>query len=466
MADILKDISVVAFVPLTESVFTQLKGIKKRRAWVQEKTREFGSLGGTHWAIDSLSIWISGAVAAVAIVSSLSYLATHGLGWSTPPGSLKALLDWNDNHYAMILFVWLLHTILVYTNSITRLLWAVVWLIPTLRDRLGFTNATWHIRQGEKAPAIAITREKRQRIPGDIANSLVSSADNANLALRPVGMSDVEAANVLFFGHIIECAMTENNVRWNGDIWTSFYQALGAVAKLKDHPFAAEAINSFSGASFHQQILMQIDQHRPTGLPAVPQDYQIPSRVDEAQRFLAIQLGGDARELGRGVFGYSYNTYLTRSRKVPQLALEEIRRQFAKLAIMWRLTPKARHPKEFKIPFSRSIAIYLLDQTWLRTDAARLEVEDIYFLNAFDVAESSLVSIAATIIDTAKDTPTKNWRDAQKREATKLSLDWDWYLRYRIDQHVYHLARKAAASGVWRTGDKSIERVAPAAAAA
>jgi hypothetical protein len=460
MTDILKENPVVAVIPLIESILTQFKGIKKRRDWVKEKTREFGPLGATHWAIDSLSIWISIAVAAIATVSSLAFLATNGLGWSAPPEWLKGLLSWNDSHYSIVLFGWLLHTILVYTNGITWLLWGVLWLFPALRDRLGFTNATWHIRQGEKAPAIAITREKRQRIPGDIAISLVTSTDNANLALRPDGMSHIEAANVLFFGHVIECAMTENNIRWNGEVWTAFYEALGAVAKLKDHPFTAEAVNSFSGESFHQQIILRMDQHGPSSLSAFPQDYQIPTRVDEARRFLVNSLGGDARTLGRTAFGHSYTAFLRRSRNVPQFPLEEICRQFAKLAIMWRITPKARYPKDFKIPFSRSMAIYLLDKSWLRTDAARLGVEDIYFLNAFDVAESSLVAGAADIIDTANDSTTKRWRDAQKQVASKLGLNWDWYLRYRIDQHVYHLAR-SVVSAVWRTGDKSIERVGP-----
>jgi hypothetical protein len=463
MADILKEIPAVAAIPLIESILTQFKGIKKRRDWVNEKTRQFGPLGGTHWAIDSLSIWISTAVAVIATVSSLAFLATNGLGWAAPADPLKGLLRWNDNHYSIVLFIWLVHTVLVYTNGITRLLWGIVWLVPAWRDRVGFTNATWHIHQGEKAPAIALAREKQRRIPGDIANSLVTSTDNANLALRPTGLTDVEAGNVLFFGHVIECAMTQNNVRWSGDIWTAFYQALGAVAKLKDHPFAADAITAFSGESFYQQVVMRMDQHRPENLPAIPQDYEIPSRVDAAQHYLASHLEGDARALGRYAFGYSYNSFLRRSRLVPQLALEEIRRQFAKLAIMWRISPKARHPKDFKIPFSRSMAIYLLDQSWIRTDAQRLAVDDIYFLNAFDVAESSLVSVAADIIDNANDAPTKFWREAKIREASKLNLDWDWYLRYRIDQHVYHLARNAV-SAIWRAGDKSIERVGPTAA--
>jgi hypothetical protein len=462
MEEFLKSIPAVAILPLIEGIFTQLKSIKKRRDWVQEKTHAFGFLGGTYWAIDNLSIWISSAVAAAAIISSLAFLATHGMGGSKLPTALKPVLDWNDSHYGLVLLVWLLHMILVHINGITLFLWSVVWLIPPLRNRLGFTNATWHLRQGEKAPAIALTREQHRKIPGEITDSLVSSAANSNLALRPIGMPDVEAANVLFFGHVIECAMTENQVRWNGDIWTAFYQALSAVAKLKDRPFTAEAIRAFSGNSFFQDVVMRLDQNLPTGLPAIPRDYEIPARVDGAQRLLASHFKGDARNLGRRIIGYSYYAYLTRTRKVPQLALEDMRRQFAKLAIMWRITPKAHCPKEFKIPFSRSMAIYLLDKTWVRTDATRLEVDDVYFLNAFDVAESNLVATAADIIDTANDTPTKNWRDAQKREASKLGLDWGWYLRYRIDQHVYHLAR-TATSKVWRTGDKSIEKVTAAA---
>ena len=33
------------------------------------------------------------------------------------------------------------------------------------------------------------------------------------------------------------------------------------------------------------------------------------------------------------------------------------------------------------------------------------------------------------------------WRDAQIALAANLDIDWEWYLFYRIDQHVFHLAR-------------------------
>ena len=78
MADILKENPAVALLPLVESIFTQLKGVKKRREWVREKTTIFGPLGPAHCVVDVLSIWISYAIAAAAILSSLAFLATNG----------------------------------------------------------------------------------------------------------------------------------------------------------------------------------------------------------------------------------------------------------------------------------------------------------------------------------------------------------------------------------------------------
>jgi hypothetical protein len=463
MTDILKENPVVAVAPLLETIFSQFKSVKKRREWVKKKTLAFGPLGGTHWTVGVLSIWISVAVATVAVLSSLAFLATNGMGWEAPDGPLRSVLTWNDAHYSIVLFVWLVHTVLVYPNGLARLLWGAVWLIPSLRSRIGFTNATWHIDQGDVAPAIALAREAHRRVAGEIVTSMVTTGANANLALRPGGLSEEQAANVLFFGHVIEGAMSENGVHWSGEIWTAFYEALGSVAKLPTHPLDPSAVAAFAGTSFYQQVIALLNYHRPASLSPIPNDYDIPARVDESHKYLATTLGGNARILGKGFFGYSYQTLLKRSRNVPGFDREEIRRQFAKLAILWNIWPKARRPAVFKIPFSASIAIYLLDSSWLRTDANRLATDDPYFLNAFDVAESRLVDIGADIVANASDPPTQSWRETQKKNATTQGLDWNWYLRYRIDQHIYHLARTRRSEN-WRKGDRAIERVVPIAA--
>jgi hypothetical protein len=452
-----KDISAV--LPLLAAIFTYYSSVKARADWIREKVRRLGPLGSAHWWIDALPNHILVFVSLIAAASSLAYFGYKLFVLPTDTHTLAKILEVNYDNFYFVFFGWLVFAVIGFFNGIARFFVWLAGLVPKVRSSLGFANASWHIERGDKAFALTWSQASGRALAEGVVSNLATAPPNPNLALRPAEVTDAEAANILYFGHVVEQFYADAPaIKVGATGWTLFYHHMGGVARSPDHPFSVETLRAFTGNSFFYEVLKRyeleaaggsnssgdgagVDSNKDDVAPSLPDSQQLEQSVDAAFGILQERLGCDARRLGRRWFGgYSYATSLRAVDAV--LHREELRRQFAKLAVIWRIWgDRYARPKKFRIPFSRGILVLLLDKRFVQTDADELNLTDERVIACSERCQEQILGLAFDALERTNNPKVVTWRDNQKANASSMRLDWPWYALYRIDQHIYHMGR-------------------------
>lgn len=444
-----------SILPFIAAVFTHYDRVKKRHDWNTKRSRQIGFLGVTHWVIDVLPIWVYYVFAIVSILIG-GLVFSNAILALQPPPPLSGVTAWADSNFEILIVTWLIVTVFFFFNWPAMALAGVGRLIPAVRRQVGYSNAYWHVFLGEEAPAVALARADGNALVDEVVTTLTKGPANRNRAVRPADLEDDEAANILFFGHVIEGVLTDGNHRWQDELWTAFYAALGDVARQPARLMSAASLRQTRTDSFFHQVLIRLTEHLPADTPEMPGLMTSAQRIDGALSTLRTRFGGDARKLGRGLFRSRYQTCLQNARTISQFGSEEICRQFAKLAVIWRIVPEMSYPATFEIPFSRSIAAWLLTKDWILTDSERFSANDQRFVAAYEGAQRQLMGAVAALVESDAGPKTKAWRDTERAFANDRGLDWSWYVQYCIDQQIYHSARLASATLKWKPEGPSI----------
>jgi hypothetical protein len=375
------------------------------------------------------------------MVMSVAYFATQlFVGLKNLP-YIGGSLAWISEYYRYFFVGWLAFVIVVYFQIIEQTVLALLGLSSRCRETVDWANANWHIQiDSPEAPTLAPSQDGLIKMANLVIDDLVSKPPNPNLALRPANVDNAAAANILFFGHVIEGYTTA--VGGPRFPWTPFYEALGQVSRLPNRPFAPESLAKIdcNKASFVDDVLIQINEHVDRDFPKLKNEAQLEQIVTDALRILQTSFGSDARKIARGWFGNSYEALLRNSQQF--FPLEEIRRQFAKLVTLWQVVDHLHRPDIFKVPFSGGIFLLYLNTELLHTESKSFARNDLGVQLCFEDTQHRLMQKVRTLIESSLEHTRLPWYKAEMRLANSRGLDWGWWIFYRTDQHTYHLGRE------------------------
>jgi hypothetical protein len=443
-----------ALLPLLGAIGTYWLAVRDRRQWTRKKSASVGDLGRVYEGVITWPDHLLSIVTVFAVLSSLLYFAYRlfydGLFVSgLPPGALQAVLQVNYDYFLYGLFIWLVVAVTGFFNLLSEGALAIAGAVRRFRHTLGYVNASWRLDYGDSAASVTLGKNA-STLADQLLQTLANAPANDDLALRPAGLTDEEAANVLYFGHVVEEYYTQSGTAHTTP-WTPFYETLGAIAAQDSHPFAAAAIRGMQDSSFFFTVLKQFDGFaRPAtegkaAIVALPNSVPLEQKVDAAFRFLRDHTRGDARNFGKSWLSFSYGVALKRIASV--ITLQELQRQFAKLAVIWNLWLRYRKPRVFNIPFSRGIALYFLDMHYVATDGSEFRTGDQRFKDVMELAEQALLESAFGSLQATSNPAIVTWRNRQRTKADQLKIDWQWYAFYRIDQQIYATTRRYTATG-------------------
>jgi hypothetical protein len=353
-------------------------------------------------------------------------------------------------------FVWLfIVAALLYLAFELRAVESLVgWLagrVPPWRQSLEWPNAMWQIESDDDIrPVLASSKDAAELHANVIINELTTQPRSPNLALRPTNLSDDSAANVLYFGHVIEEYCSEKLHLFFP--WTAFYQALANVAEDVTAPFAPEMIAARPLSDGFFATLLAANAHLPVQ-NHIPNEAGLEAAVDEAFRRLVTHWSGDARQAAEGFIGTDYGRVLKSA--VTFLQIEGMRRQFAKLFILWTIKPGATHSPVFRIPFSSGIFLKYIDTGILLTEGSRFDTESEAVSLCFEATQREIVKRVHELLEKTNDPVRVAWRENERQDAATRKLNWTWWVYYRSDTQTYADSRGYVA-GQWKRQGKEI----------
>lgn len=427
----------LAFAASLGSFFIFLREVRDRNISSSTKAEEFGIQNTSYQYIirwpHRIYFYTALAGSTVLLVIALGYFATLVFGEpgaDTFPGmflGVAEFLTWPSVALTILVYF------LFWTHLLEHLgLFAMRVLAPSKRG-FGWINAKWELQAEGYRRVLAPSEDRVDELAAELADQLVNGQKNPRMALRPNGLSDDVAANVLFFGHVVEDYC--ERVPGTTFEWTDFYVALGRVATEPDSPFSPSALGNNSNNA-HQTLLRA---NRYLANPTIPNSGGLEQQVTKAARILNREFNNDARKIARSLFGASYFSAHRKSKRF--LESDGMRRQFAKLFIIWNVSPRTRRPDAFKIPFSANIFRMYLDRLALRAEGDEFRAQDERVRLAMERIQQSVMQKASNQIQESTDPVRMSWIATEKRFAEDRGLDWRWWLLYRTDQHLYYMGK-------------------------
>ncbi|WP_262692475.1 hypothetical protein [Kordiimonas aestuarii] len=423
--------------------------LRKWLSWSSQQEQQLGSLGLFFSVLDrypyklTMLVHIAGAAASVIYFGKeFSLVEKCFLGI---PASIH-------DHFQSIFWAWLIFALLDFLAFIPALLRLVFGSFAVTRNTYGWANASWHAEYKEHATAVIPNdTDHIEGVAGNIIDALVTSSSNPNRAIRPEGLTDEVAANILFVGHIVEARFQHEHQWLKETEWTAFYQELGALALIDSDLFSSKGIASpiWQDKSYAFTLAEAIGGTETRGISGLLRREAIATSINESVDELRRNYGGSALKLATGFWCSNGRPKKLESnlKKFRWFAAKGMRRQFLKLTVIWNLHPHMKRPKVFAIPFNAGMARYLLDRSVMRTTAKFFKYEEEQFQICFDLSMKSLLETSLSMLTRSNTPNVKNWRLAREAEAEKLKADPNWYITYRVDQYIYHLGKTPDANG-------------------
>jgi hypothetical protein len=332
----------------------------------------------------------------------------------------------------------------------------LVGLIPSARHTIGWANAKWHTAmETDDRRVLAPSADKVDATASRLIDEIVASQANTSLALRPAGLDNEAAANILYFGHVFEAYRAAQGDRYSA--WTALYAALGQVALAPEKPFAAASLRAWPGTTSFLSVMRKANG-------ALARETQIPNSagleeaIERALSTLRRRWKGNARNVACDAFGRSsYEAALRNAQDF--LRSTGMRRQFAKLFILWGLEPGAKRPSVFRIPFNARMFIRYLDEEVLEANGDKFNFDSEPVQICFEVAERMVVERAFNLLTQSRDLSRVSWRTDEKQRIDKHNIDWRWWVYYRIDTQAYYAAQAHASTNWEIQGNQEAVRV-------
>jgi hypothetical protein len=427
----------VAFLPLLAAIFTYSKTSSDRLKRALRARKNYG-LGFIYTLANVWPHRFHAAVTLLIMLASLDYIAIKFFDGIKNWPDIGPWLFWIYEHYWYFFIGWIVCVILAFFQVIERTAVFLLGGIRGCRESIGWANANWHVPDDttQPAPVLAPSEDGLNQMADQVINGLVGEKPNPNLALRPASLDNAVAANILYFGHVIEA-----NAGGKRFPWTPFYEALAEVSRSPDHPFNPDSLARFdrASASFLDDVLMRMNDHLGNGCPKLESLPGLEEHIKNALGVLQESFDSDARNTARGWVRKSYNAILDNAEAF--LEHEEMRRQFAKLMAIWQVVDRLHRPDAFKVPFSGGIFLMYLNSEVLLTDSERFSRDDLGVQLCFEETQRRLMQKVRSLLDGSHEQTRKNWREEQEEFVKARGIDWQWWMFYRSDQHTYHLGR-------------------------
>lgn len=344
--------------------------------------------------------------------------------------------------------------LLFESRLIEQLMAGGLGVVPKWRNTYGWANAKWQMRTEPNRKILAPSERPISSIADEIIEALVQEGPNSKLALRPDGVTDVEAANILYFGHVIEAI---SRIRYD---WTDFYSALGELANEAGECFQPANIASFPDDESYLHVLRGANKYIDDNQQKISNDPALEEAVSKALNTLKHRFHSNAVLMANGGWKHrihsDYEHVLSNSEHF--LDSEGMQRQFAKLFCLWKLRSELRKPPSFKIPFNADMLLKFLDEDALRYEGNSFKYDDQCMLICFESCVQQVVEKVISRIESSTDPKRADWRDKEKARTDARQIDWHWWIIYRADQQLYFIGRSHQSDN-WTKRADLIEKV-------
>lgn len=436
----------LALITGAGTITTYIKDANQRRAKAASIMRRYG-FGPVfrvinwlphvvHWL---LALWVM-VTALIEILVIADQYASAGAGVKALPRWVQTITQFVSGSFVALFLIAVAAYIVFQLRLVEQILAWLLGLFPRFRQTLDWANAKWQIQADDSERRIlAPSPPDVERAANKLVNTLVSATIGDSFAMRPKGLNDEEAANILYFGHVVEeyCAKTRRSFPW-----TVFYEALAKVAKTPGAPFSEKSLKSCQGP--FSIVLLQANQYLPS-TNQIPDEASLEQTVTDAFQKLRA-MGYRADRAADGWAGTDYGRVL---RKSKFLTGDDMRRQFAKLFILWNIKTGATRPKMFEIPFNFGMFIKYLDDGVMLAEGTRFDRTTQLVKTCFDAIHGQILKQTFELLNATKDPTRAAWREAEKKRVEDQGIDWTWWIYYRADTQTYHDARNYTSTK-WR----------------
>ena len=451
------DIAAVLTVLFT--LLTYQQAAERYGKWTTELESKFGKQGWLFWFADKLPLKTLNWSILAALIASVLSLA-HARVPLDPSGFAYEVPLFAANWLLLFILVWILTSIDVRNRFSTRLILFFTGKLRKMKESTDWANASWHLESKESAGAMVVLQSNlTQYVEDVVVHSLVGSTENENLSLRPDHSSSVAAFDILLFGHCVEQAFENNRIKGRQIPWNRFYTHLGEVMQVAPEFFDGQSVYALEPSAVYlevQKLSASLGAQRDDVLPA---SVAIEHGVRDC--YIALSQHSSLRSLYCGSEGESKPSYKSTYAATANLNWSEaIRRQFAKLSAVWGLCEQPTLA-EFMIPYSQRILLHMLDHGLMASFKDVYNKDDPRLELCYLQAMRTYLDASREFVLDSKRSDVASWRDAERLTAQTKDLDWGWYLIYRLDQHLYHVAR-TSAKVAWTFENASIRRTTDA----
>lgn len=449
----------LAGVTVVAAIVKYIKEAGERHRRAATIAKRYGFTGIQFWIIDRFPHALHLLIAWAILVAAFVEASVIGDQYLFGSAFLKALPWWGQApinflsaSFVGLFLVALLFYLMFELRIIERGFGFFVGLVPAWRQTLEWANAEWQIDTSSgDAPALAPAAAALEQWANALIDELTSSQRSPSLALRPANLSQDSAANILYFGHVVEEYCSEKLSRYFA--WTAFYQALGEVAERRPAPFLPDSIQAFSTQNSFFSVLLLANDHLDAA-NQIPNEAGLESAVEKAFRNLQSRWDGDARNMSKGVFGTDYGRVLRSSAFF--LEIEGMRRQYAKLFIIWAIKPDATHPDVFRIPLNTGIFVKYIDRGIILVQGERFDLTSERVSICFEAIQRKIVKRVFDLLMETKDAPRTAWRQTECTDVTSRKLNWTWWVYYRVDTQAYASSRGYNSTSWRRSGNEIV----------
>jgi len=421
-----------------------IPNIAKSIVWSKKQKKDLGDLGRTFVLFDTIPYRL---VQFLHVIFILLFVGLIIRGSSDPLKTMGIekidfFLECISNQFYILFLVWIIFVFIDIFSVIPKIALLIGSFFPTLKNSLGWANAALHAKFGESASAYSLCDKDYLRAKGnEVLKSFIAQPENVNRAIRPNNLTNETAANILFIGHTIESQLRSYNTYKTETEWTQFYKELANLSLRDENLFSKKYMQSKNWVddSFSNNLISRLDDA--SALKVIFNNEPFIQEVDKAVTQLIKLFKGDALLMASSISGKSYKKLNQSLAKFPQFNDIDMRQQYLKLAIIWKLFPSAKLPKRFASSFNFGIARLLLTKDILRTNSKSIDCGSQEFKLCYNIALVDLIAETQNLAKKSNTPIIKQWYNEKIEVAKASQIQEEWYVAYRIDQHIYHMGR-------------------------
>lgn len=435
----------LALVTVLTTIVKYIKEAGQRRARAASVSERYRLSDLPFWIVVRIPAILHQAIAIGALVVAVIEIAfltdvyaAEGNVLLALPAVLSTPIEFISSYFVPLFIVAFAFYIAFELRALEFTVAFFTGLFPSWRETLGWSNAQWQIKSNDSERRILVPSGPNiDSAASRIIDEICSEKRNNSLALKPIGLDEDVAANILFFGHVFEAYGSAHGERYGA--WTAFYEALADISKADDAPFTPATILAWPEKSSYHSVLLRANDLLDEDLQ-ISNSAGLETAIETALSELRGKWKGDARNFATGMFGTDYDRVL--SAAAAFLDTDGMRRQFAKLFILWNLKPGATRPSFFRVPFNANMFIRYLDDGVIRSEGDSFRYQTGPVQICFELVQREILSKVLALVDQSKDAKRAAFREKEKASITSRDIDWIWWIHYLADTQAYRDARE------------------------